>query len=111
MKNLKSIFVFVLLAGQVSLFANEIKNPLVKTPSEFIFTQSKDEVKINYLNLDSSNVKIIVRDGFERIIYSLDVTEKQSIHKLLDFSKAYSGTYSISLKDNTENYSFQITVG
>ena len=115
-KVLKLSLLFTLLIASVSLYAGEIENttknkkPKSSTIKDNLVIREKNQkVSVLLLNSDLSPVKIIIRDGIGRIIFSETITNK-TIHKSFNFKSAYKGFYNISVKDGLKSYTKEIEI-
>jgi hypothetical protein len=118
MKNtLKLALLLTLLITSVNVNATgfetsiEGKKPLTSAiDSDRVIREKGEKVSIILLNLDLSPVKIIIRDGMGRIVFSETINDNKAIHKSFNFTKAYQGSYSIKVKDGSTTYNKEIEI-
>lgn len=119
MKNtLKQFLLFTLLIASIHVNAAEFetitktKKPNTTTKADDLVIREKDEkVSIILLNVDLNPVDIIIRDGIGRIIFSETITnDNKTIHKSFNFENAYSGNYTIKVKEGVNTYNKEIEI-
>ncbi|GGG24039.1 hypothetical protein GCM10011344_25990 [Dokdonia pacifica] len=118
MKNtLKLSLLFALLITSVHVNATtletfvETKESNPKTITDDLVIREKDEkVSVILLNLDLNPIKITIRDGFGRIVFSETIKDNKTIHKSFNFKKAYKGSYSIKVRNGLTTYNKEIKI-
>ena len=70
--------------------------------STSIFAERNDKVYLLLDNPELSAVKIEVRDGLDRLVYSEILEDKQAVKKTFNFTKAYAGSYHITVNNGTD---------
>ncbi len=75
-----------------------------------VFSEGKDTVYVSLANPELKNIKIEVRDGLNRLIYSKQVTGATSIAKTFHFNNAFKGYYTIKLNNGSTTYSKEFEI-
>ena len=74
------------------------------------FRRTKNMIFMNYLNLDKSDLSIIVYDADNRTVFAQDVTNEMIIEKAFNFTDAYEGIYTVVVKSNSKTYTEEFVV-
>lgn len=74
------------------------------------FTLLKEKVIFKLKNTDLSPVTITITDTEHRIVYKQILKNKYKVNKIFNFEKAFSDTYTIEVKDNSNVYTKIIEV-
>ncbi len=114
---LKLSLVLALLTVSVQANASEYKTPVNTTEAyslniddTYVIQEKDGKVSVNLLNLDLNPIKIIIRDGLGRIVFSETISDNNAIHKSFNFTNAYQGSYSIKVKDGSRTYNKEIEI-
>ncbi|WP_299766734.1 hypothetical protein [uncultured Dokdonia sp.] len=118
MKNtLKLSLLLALLITSVNIHATTLKTFVATEKSnpttiadDLVIREKDEKVSVILLNLDLNPVKITIRDGFGRIVFSETINDNKTIHKSFNFKKAYKGSYSIKVKNGLTTYSKEIEI-
>jgi len=86
----------------------EPKNKKVKTA--FVLQEKKNVVYLNLMNLDLSPVEITVTDEAGRLLFSETVADTQNVEKVLNFKKAFRGTYYIKVVDGSITHTKEVSI-
>lgn len=105
-KTLKLLVLVVAIFASINLFANESSStdPLktVKNAKDqTVFVERNDKVYIVLDNPERSSVHIEVRDAIDRLVYSETFKDKEEVKKAFNFSKAYAGSYHITVNNGS----------
>jgi hypothetical protein len=102
--NLKSYsYTIVLKNNELNILetAEDVK-PFFKKTNNMIF--------LNYLNLDKSKLSIKIFDAEGRTVFTQVVTDEMIVEKAFNFTDAYPGTYTVSVKSANKTYSEEFVV-
>ena len=72
------------------------------------FRKTSNMIYLNYLNLDKSKLSIKIFDTESRTVFTQEVTDEMIVEKAFNFTDAFPGTYTVSIKSSgktfTENF-------
>ncbi|WP_076456650.1 hypothetical protein [Zobellia uliginosa] len=94
----------------ISIVGSDVKVIDRKENSKPVFRVKEGMVYLNLLNLDKKNVNIQVYDSSNRLVFSEKREGEMTIEKAFDFTKAYSGDYTVVVRDSKETYYKEISV-
>ncbi|MEP0262455.1 hypothetical protein [Dokdonia sp.] len=117
MKNtFKLPLLFILLIASVRVnatsfetFTKTEKTNATNITDDLVIREKDEKVSVILLNLDLNPVKIIIRDGLGRIVFSETINDK-TIHKSFNFKNAYKGNYRIKVKNGVTTYNKEIKI-
>lgn len=102
-----SVLVLAFFAS-INVFANDnTKDPITVTSgidAASIIVEHNDKVYVVFENPELQAIHIEVRDGLDRLVFKETLTDKASISKVFNFTKAYTGTYTITVNDGVNRY-------
>lgn len=75
-----------------------------------IFVENNDKVYLNLDNPELNTIKVEVRDALDRLVYQEVFKDKEAVKKTLNFTKAYSGSYYITVCNGTNTFSKSIKI-
>ncbi|MDO6518831.1 hypothetical protein [Zobellia uliginosa] len=94
----------------ISIEGSDVKVIDRKENSKPVFRVKEGMVYLNLLNLDKKSVNIQVYDSSNRLVFSEKREGEMTIEKAFDFTKAYSGDYTVVVRDSKETYYKEISV-
>ncbi|OWW23734.1 hypothetical protein B4Q04_18465 [Zobellia sp. OII3] len=94
----------------ISIEGSTVKVIDRKENSKPVFRVKDGRVYLNLLNLDKKDVNIQVYDSSNRLVFSEKREDEMTIEKAFDFTKAYSGDYTVVVRDSKETYYKEISV-
>ena len=95
---------------------NKITNPGDKikkasnTMDKDVFTEGTDMVYVSFSNPELQRIKIEVRDGLNRVVYSKEIEGEASVNKTFHFNGAYEGYYTIQIQNEKKSFSKEFEV-
>lgn len=102
-----SVLVLAFFAS-INVFANDkTVDPITATASidvSSVIVERDDKVYVVFENPELQAIRIEVRDGLDRLIYRETLKDKAEIKKAFDFTKAYQGTYYVTVNDGVNTY-------
>lgn len=111
-KTLKLSAVIVVLLTSFALNANNT-DPRKKVKTEVlpsIFSERNDKIFVVLDNPEMKAVSLEVRDGLDRLLYKETITEQAAVKKVFNFTKAYAGSYHITVRNATDVFSTAIEI-
>ncbi|WP_035335431.1 hypothetical protein [Dokdonia sp. PRO95] len=75
-----------------------------------VFTEGTDIVYVSFSNPELQTIKLEVRDGLNRIVYSNEIDGEASLNKTFNFKGAYKGYYTIHVENEKESYSKEFEI-
>jgi hypothetical protein len=69
------------------------------------FRRSEDKLFMNFCNQEMGDVKIMVIDSDNRIVFKETLKDKLVVEKAFNFSSAVKDSYRVIVKDGNETYS------
>lgn len=91
-------------------FTETEKTSTTDIADDLVIREKDEKVSVILLNLELNPVKITIRDGFGRIVFSETIKDNKTIHKSFNFKKAYKGNYSIKVKNGLTTYNKEIEI-
>jgi hypothetical protein len=90
--------------GKEALAVKELRadSPVVQAKGQKVF--------VNLLNLEGESVTVKVVDSENRVLYLQRFEETQVVEKAFSFEQAYSGTYSVVVRNGEDLYSASVSV-
>ena len=69
-----------------------------------VFRRKGDLIFLNFLNLDSGDVKVWVTDSSDRVVFTEVIDGEMIIEKVFNFENAYEDHYTLMVKDKEATY-------
>ena len=67
-------------------------------------------VYVSFANPELQRIKIEVRDGLNRVVYSKEIDGEASVSKTFHFNGAYQGYYTIQIQNEKKSFSKEFEV-
>jgi len=74
------------------------------------FRKTNNMIYMNYLNLDKSKLSIKIFDAESRTVFTQEVTEEMIVEKAFNFTDAFPGTYTVTVKSEGKTYTEDFVV-
>lgn len=74
------------------------------------FRKTSNMIFMNYLNLDKSKMSIKIFDAESRTVFSQEVTDELIVEKAFNFTDAFPGVYTVSVKSDGKMYTEEFVV-
>ena len=106
-QTLKLSVLVIALFASITMFANDktTTDPVKakeNTTATSIFAEKNDMVYLRLDNPELSTIRIEIRDGLDRLVHSEILTDKEAVKKAFNFTKAYTGSYQITVNNGTD---------
>ncbi len=75
-----------------------------------VFTEGTDMVYVSFSNPELQRIKLEVRDGLNRIVYSKEIDGEASVSKTFNFKGAYKGYYTIQIENEKKSFSKEFEI-
>jgi hypothetical protein len=85
---------------------------VVETAEEIkpFFRKTDNMIFMNYLNLDKSDLSIKIFDAESRTVFTQEVTDEMIVEKAFNFTDAFPGTYTVTVKSAGKTYTEEFVV-
>jgi hypothetical protein len=85
---------------------------VVETAEEIkpFFRKTDNMILMNYLNLDKSDLSIKIFDAESRTVFTQEVTDEMIVEKAFNFTDAFPGTYTVTVKSAGKTYTEEFVV-
>ncbi|MEH6514340.1 hypothetical protein [Maribacter arcticus] len=89
---------------------NDVK--IVESDEEIkpFFRKTDNMIFMNYLNLDKSDLSIKIYDTESRTVFTQEVTDEMIVEKAFNFTDAFPGTYTVTVKSAGKTYTEEFVV-
>ncbi|MGB2758381.1 hypothetical protein [Maribacter stanieri] len=74
------------------------------------FRKTDNMIFMNYLNLDKSKLSIKVYDTESRTVFTQEVADEMIVEKAFNFTDAFPGTYTVTVKSAGKTYTEEFVV-
>ena len=74
------------------------------------FRKTDNMIFMNYLNLDKSKLSIKVYDTESRTVFTQEVADEMIVEKSFNFTDAFPGTYTVTVKSAGKTYTEEFVV-
>jgi hypothetical protein len=98
---------------ELSIRATNPGDKVKKEPNAIdkdVFTEGTDMVYVSFSNPELQRIKLEVRDGLNRIVYSNEIDGEASVSKTFNFTGAYKGYYTIHIGNEKKSFSKEFEI-
>ncbi|TDS14486.1 putative secreted protein (Por secretion system target) [Maribacter caenipelagi] len=74
------------------------------------FRKADNMIYMNYLNLDKSDLSIKIYDTESRTVFTQEVADEMIVEKAFNFTDAFPGTYTVTVKSAGKTYTEEFVV-
>ncbi|WP_027067825.1 MULTISPECIES: hypothetical protein [Maribacter] len=74
------------------------------------FRKTDNMIFMNYLNLDKSKLSIKIYDTESRTVFTQEVADEMIVEKAFNFTDAFPGTYTVTVKSAGKTYTEEFVV-
>lgn len=74
------------------------------------FRKTDNMIYMNYLNLDKSDLSIKIYDTESRTVFTQEVADEMIVEKAFNFTDAFPGTYTVTVKSAGKTYTEEFIV-
>lgn len=74
------------------------------------FRKTDNMIYMNYLNLDKSDLSIKIYDTESRTVFTQEVADEMIVEKAFNFTDAFPGTYTVTVKSAGKTYTEEFVV-
>lgn len=113
-KNFSAALVLMAVTAKAGAVTTDpVKDPVVvkeiKAGTPVVQTKGQ-KVFVNLLNLEGESVTVKVLDSEDRVLYLQSFEQTPVVEKAFSFEQAYSGTYSVVVRNGEDLYSASVRV-
>jgi len=96
--------------SDITLHPGDKIKKVSSTIEDEIFTEGTDMVYVSFSNPELDLIKLEVRDGLDRIVYTNEIDGAATLSKTFNFKGAYKGFYTIHIAHGKKSFSKEFEI-